>query len=205
MFDFAFSELLVICVVALVVLGPTRLPGLVRKVGRWVGKARAMARDFREQLENEVNLEELTRAAKSQQKSTPPAADASANAATMADAPSPPGTAPAAAAAAAPVGTPDEGAGTQPDVTEVMARSGYPYGMPTDTSSSSADPAVTGEGAPADDTYSHAHAAGDEPQPWSPDTEPPAAADAAPAARQDATADADAADASIAAGERRNA
>src|SRR5690349_6537409 len=61
MFDFGFSELVVICVVALVVLGPTRLPGLVRKVGRWIGKARAMANDFRQQLENEVNLEELNR------------------------------------------------------------------------------------------------------------------------------------------------
>ena len=43
MFDFGFSELVVVFVVALVVLGPTRLPGLVRKVGRWIGKARAMA------------------------------------------------------------------------------------------------------------------------------------------------------------------
>ena len=47
MFDFGFSELLVVFMVALVVLGPTRLPGLVRKVGRWVGKARSMAREFR--------------------------------------------------------------------------------------------------------------------------------------------------------------
>jgi sec-independent protein translocase protein TatB len=61
MFEVGFQELVVIFGVALVVLGPKRLPGLVSKVGRWVGKARAMARDFRQQLENEVNLEELNK------------------------------------------------------------------------------------------------------------------------------------------------
>ena len=68
MFDVSFPELLVIFVVALVVLGPTRLPGLVSKVGRWVGKARTMARQFREQLENEVSLEELNRMTEAQTK-----------------------------------------------------------------------------------------------------------------------------------------
>jgi sec-independent protein translocase protein TatB len=61
MFGVDFSELALVFVVALLVLGPTRLPGLVRKVGTWVGKARGMARQFREQLESEVNLEELNR------------------------------------------------------------------------------------------------------------------------------------------------
>jgi sec-independent protein translocase protein TatB len=61
MFGVDFGEVLVIFVVALVVLGPTRLPNLVFKVGRWVGKARTMARQFREQLENEINLDELNR------------------------------------------------------------------------------------------------------------------------------------------------
>ncbi|MGC4027272.1 MAG: Sec-independent protein translocase protein TatB [Steroidobacteraceae bacterium] len=59
MFDVDFSELLVIFVVALVVLGPKRLPGLVSSIGRWVGKARSMARQFREQLESEVQLHDL--------------------------------------------------------------------------------------------------------------------------------------------------
>jgi sec-independent protein translocase protein TatB len=61
MLDIGFLELVVIFVVALVVLGPTRLPGLVRTVGRWVGKARAVARDFQQQLENEANLADLNR------------------------------------------------------------------------------------------------------------------------------------------------
>jgi sec-independent protein translocase protein TatB len=74
MFGVDFGEVLVIFVVALVVLGPTRLPNLVFKVGRWVGKARTMARQFREQLENEINLEELNRMTDVQSKSakTPP-------------------------------------------------------------------------------------------------------------------------------------
>jgi sec-independent protein translocase protein TatB len=49
------SELGIIFGLALVVLGPKKLPGLVQQVGRWVGRARHMARQFREQLEQEVN------------------------------------------------------------------------------------------------------------------------------------------------------
>ncbi|MBV8497066.1 MAG: hypothetical protein JO361_09815 [Gammaproteobacteria bacterium] len=40
------------------VLGPERLPRVVSEIGRWVGRARVMARQFREQLEEEVALEE---------------------------------------------------------------------------------------------------------------------------------------------------
>lgn len=63
-----FSEVLLLFVIALVVLGPQKLPKLVTQVGKWAGKARAMARQFREQLETEINLEEL----KSTQAKTPP-------------------------------------------------------------------------------------------------------------------------------------
>ena len=62
MFDIGFSEVLVIFVIALVVLGPEKLPRLASQVGRWIGRARAMARQFREQLEEEVNLEQVRRA-----------------------------------------------------------------------------------------------------------------------------------------------
>ncbi|HEY4342076.1 MAG TPA: twin-arginine translocase TatA/TatE family subunit [Steroidobacteraceae bacterium] len=54
-FDFSFPELVITFGVALVVLGPKKLPGLVQQLGRWVGRARHMARQFREQLEQEVN------------------------------------------------------------------------------------------------------------------------------------------------------
>jgi sec-independent protein translocase protein TatB len=48
--------------VALIVLGPEKLPRVVAEIGRWVGRARAMARQFREQLEEEVQLEEARKA-----------------------------------------------------------------------------------------------------------------------------------------------
>jgi sec-independent protein translocase protein TatB len=54
MFGIDFSEILVIFGIALVVLGPEKLPRLAATIGRWVGRARAMARQFREQLEQEA-------------------------------------------------------------------------------------------------------------------------------------------------------
>jgi sec-independent protein translocase protein TatB len=58
MFEVGFTELLLIFAIALIVLGPQKLPKLAQQVGRWVGRARAMARQFREQLEEEAhNLE----------------------------------------------------------------------------------------------------------------------------------------------------
>jgi len=46
MFDLGWTELLVIGIVALIVVGPKDLPGMFRTVGRFVGKAKGMARDF---------------------------------------------------------------------------------------------------------------------------------------------------------------
>jgi len=54
MFEVGFSEMLVIFALALVVLGPEKLPKLVAQLGRWAGRARAMARQFRDQLETEA-------------------------------------------------------------------------------------------------------------------------------------------------------
>ena len=68
MFEGRFSEVLIIFVLALVVLGPEKLPRVVTELGRWVGRARSMARQFREQLEEEVQLEEARKA----QRSAPP-------------------------------------------------------------------------------------------------------------------------------------
>jgi sec-independent protein translocase protein TatB len=62
MFDFAWSELAVIAVVALVVIGPKDLPRVMRTVGIWVGKARAIAREFQgslDQMMREAELEEM--------------------------------------------------------------------------------------------------------------------------------------------------
>lgn len=54
MFEIGFSEIVLIFGLALVVLGPEKLPRLAANVGRWMGRARAMARQFREQLETEA-------------------------------------------------------------------------------------------------------------------------------------------------------
>ena len=62
MFDVAPTELLLVLVVALVVIGPKDLPKAMRFVGKWVGKARGMARHFRAGLDTmmrEAELEEL--------------------------------------------------------------------------------------------------------------------------------------------------
>jgi sec-independent protein translocase protein TatB len=59
MLDVGFSEILLTSAIALIVLGPERLPKVARQVGNWVGRARAMARQLSEQLEREVSAEEL--------------------------------------------------------------------------------------------------------------------------------------------------
>jgi sec-independent protein translocase protein TatB len=57
--DFSFSELLLCFVVALVVLGPERLPAVARTVGRWTGKARVYMRNLSAELERESQVAEL--------------------------------------------------------------------------------------------------------------------------------------------------
>jgi sec-independent protein translocase protein TatB len=59
MLDVGFSEILLTSAIALIVLGPERLPKVARQVGNWMGRARAMARQLSEQLEREVSAEEF--------------------------------------------------------------------------------------------------------------------------------------------------
>ncbi|QCO68639.1 twin-arginine translocase subunit TatB [Luteimonas yindakuii] len=61
MFDLSFAELLVIAVVALVVLGPERLPRAARFTGLWVRRARAQWQSVRSEFERELAAEELKR------------------------------------------------------------------------------------------------------------------------------------------------
>lgn len=59
MFDIAWSELFVILVVALVVVGPKDLPKLMRTAGQWAGRARAMADQFRRSFDDMARQSEL--------------------------------------------------------------------------------------------------------------------------------------------------
>ena len=63
MFDIGWSELLLIGIVALIVVGPKELPGLFRTVGRFMGKARGMAREFQRSLEEAADESGLKDAA----------------------------------------------------------------------------------------------------------------------------------------------
>jgi len=61
MLDFSISKLAVLALLALLVLGPEKLPKVASQLGRWVGRARVMARNLRAQLEQEVSYDELLR------------------------------------------------------------------------------------------------------------------------------------------------
>ncbi|MDT8342962.1 MAG: Sec-independent protein translocase protein TatB [Thermohalobaculum sp.] len=52
MFDIGWSELLVVGMLALIVVGPKELPGLLRTIGQYVGKARSVAREFQRSMED---------------------------------------------------------------------------------------------------------------------------------------------------------
>ena len=59
MFEVGFTEIALIFAIALLVLGPARLPKLAADLGRWAGRARAMARQLRAQLEQEAQYDPL--------------------------------------------------------------------------------------------------------------------------------------------------
>lgn len=62
MFDIAWTEMLLVAVVAMVVVGPRDLPKVMRTVGSWVRKARGLAREFQgsiEQIARETELDTL--------------------------------------------------------------------------------------------------------------------------------------------------
>ena len=117
MFDVGFWELLFIFTLALLVLGPDKLPGVVSTVGRWTGRAKTLARGLRLQIEREMAEDQTvgpkprkttpTGTATPADKSTPPVNDtptpSPAAAASQSDVTPPTASEPA----AAPASTPD--------------------------------------------------------------------------------------------------
>ncbi|MFT5172908.1 MAG: sec-independent protein translocase protein TatB [Gammaproteobacteria bacterium] len=59
MFDIGFWEIAVIGVIALLVVGPERLPGVARNVGRWVGRIRRYVSHVKQDIEREINADEV--------------------------------------------------------------------------------------------------------------------------------------------------
>ena len=136
LFEGRFSEILIIFVLALIVLGPEKLPRVVSELGRWAGRARAMARQFREQLEEEVQLEE---ARKAQRAAAPAPAD-----------PPPPHAPPAASAPADPP-APVESAATATAAELPRVVPAFSNAPPTDATGADTSAARAGQGASADE------------------------------------------------------
>ena len=117
MFEVGFTEIVLILGIALLVLGPERLPKLAADLGRWAGRARAMARQLRTQLEQEVNYDPLRDTPKpSTTIHTPPPASTTAET-------------PAAAHETRAAGTPDPAA-EAPAAEEAPSSSGATQGEP---------------------------------------------------------------------------
>lgn len=61
MFDIGFPELLIVSVVALLVIGPEKLPETVRSVAIWISRIRRSLASFKTELENEIGADEIRR------------------------------------------------------------------------------------------------------------------------------------------------
>lgn len=59
MFDIGWTEITIILIVAIIVVGPKDLPRVLRTVGQWVGKAKAMTREFRGHVDDMIRETEL--------------------------------------------------------------------------------------------------------------------------------------------------
>ena len=69
MFDIGFWELSLVMIIALLVVGPDRLPGLMRTLGLWVGRARRTLQSVQEEVRRELAAEELKRTLEAQKQS----------------------------------------------------------------------------------------------------------------------------------------
>lgn len=71
MFDVGFWELVLIGVVALLVVGPERLPKLARTAGLWIGRGRRMLSNVKAEIDRELKAEELRQIIEKQARSNP--------------------------------------------------------------------------------------------------------------------------------------
>ncbi|HKL54651.1 MAG: Sec-independent protein translocase protein TatB [Roseovarius sp.] len=76
MFDLGWTELMVIGIVALIVVGPKDLPGMFRAVGNFVGKAKRMARDFSQAMNDAADEAGVKDVSDSLRKATNPVGSA---------------------------------------------------------------------------------------------------------------------------------
>lgn len=67
MFDMGFAEMVIIAIVALVVIGPERLPAVARKAGAYVGRIRRFVNNVKSDVEREFRTDELQRMLQQQQ------------------------------------------------------------------------------------------------------------------------------------------
>ncbi|MEW6353950.1 MAG: Sec-independent protein translocase protein TatB [Pseudomonadota bacterium] len=67
MFDVSFSEIAMIGLIALLVVGPQKLPGLARTAGTWIGKVRRMAASVKADIDREFKTDELRKLLSQQQ------------------------------------------------------------------------------------------------------------------------------------------
>jgi sec-independent protein translocase protein TatB len=67
MFDFGFWELILVMIVALLVVGPERLPGLAKQAGLWAGKAKRFVNSVRSDIEREIRADDLKKMLNQQQ------------------------------------------------------------------------------------------------------------------------------------------
>lgn len=61
MFDIGFSEMVIVAVVGLIVLGPERLPKVARQAGQWLGKLQRYVADVKSDINRQMELEDLRR------------------------------------------------------------------------------------------------------------------------------------------------
>jgi sec-independent protein translocase protein TatB len=133
MFEVGFTEIVLIFGIALLVLGPARLPKLAADLGRWAGRARSMARQLRTQLEQEVHFDPLATAPS--KSPTPPASPTT----------PPPPPAPAAEARALPMQAATDGPALPAD----EATTAHPTSVPIEPAAA----AATDSGPPRQDSH----------------------------------------------------